>query len=1145
MKTRKTSLFKKVLSITLALTLIISGLVFVVPHAHGAVTVDYVYSGDKRTGIKTIKIDGKTYYDIYNGEEGLNVAPLRFYEDAITKEYDGYSISELWANIASLAFESGGTDYGFQDSGYSSNFDKWFTKDTDNNRDTNLIQDLAGVDKGHTDSHKHNRTRITSWSTATTLDTVQRTMAQEISDSFNDDSNKDVSTSDILEYSSGNKDGFTAMKDKTERQVLYNIVTSSYYNSGANKAYYSSFGLAFYDFEIVPFADDDMDFITAAEGYSDLETAAAENVPGVTYKPSSASNSNISYVTNPSASDSVVTATYNDTKSTTVSNYMESSETYSFSENISTSTEFSSGFPHVADTKVSVSVGFTAEQAITTAYGSESSLSSIVSAETAAEMTLPAHTQIGITQESGNSEIILDYDCPVYITYKVVAFAMNGEFYLGPQSSIDWKNLYDQGGMCVPFCVAGKESVTTGYNAVENAYNRAIVYEGASDFEKAYGDTEGFWEKQGDGNSHKRLYALDWSKILNQTQANGTGLTGKQCIERLYSYIPLSAAGGTMTIRSSSINTDISPIIPLYDLDYVYVDGGGVYTIAPGGSIDFSKVGTSGYNEHNISYYGYISDGGNWVLCNAAGEEQTSVSGVTLEDVSNYQKLTATEEGTYYAKFVIDETLYTKVSGNGYITNADLSSNPIVTIKVTSTGLDHICSEGSWITSIAATCTTTGEQVANCVTCNRPMYTQTVPKLEHIPVKLTTPATCQSEGKITEICGVCLGLIASETTPKLDHVEGEWVTTTEPTCVNVGEKQQSCVNCEMLLAVEEIPANGHSAGEWVTTVEASCEVNGEKLRYCTVCNGVIEAGIIDAHGHAPAWITVKEATCSAVGREEYVCTICKSVLETKEIDKLEHIPGKWEITQPSSCTQEGLKQQTCALCGALIGEAVVIPAHDHQTGDWVTILEPGCETEGERIKSCTICNGTIESEAIPALGHTEGVWVTALEATCETQGEQHKSCTRCGKLIESKRIDALGHVPGPAMTCVTDQVCLVCEEVLVPADGRSHVWTEWATYKAASFFVEEQQRRECSSCYLEEYRFVKGTSGCHKYFPHCDGSGEDCWACETLSNTNGFFRNLGKFLTWFFFENLITNILFPFSHEHFHEMINLDQIFGS
>ncbi len=1104
---KKTSIFKRILSVVLSLTMLVSIMVISAPHVHAANSVEYVYGTDgKRTGIKTITLDGKTYYDIYDGNENINVAPLRFYEAAIKKRYGDYSVVELWANLASLIFESGGTDYGFQDSGYSSNFDKWFTDDTDSNRDTNLIEDLSGIEKGHTEEHKHNRTRITSWKTTTTLDNVQWEMAREISDSFNDDSKEDVPAKHVLEYSSGNKDGFTVMKDQTEREVIYNIVTSSDYSSGANKAYYSSFGLAFYDFEIVPFADDDFDIITAAEGYEDIKSAADDNAPGVTYKAAGVDSSNISYVTNPSSSDTVVTATYNETNSTTVSNYMESSKTYTFSENITTSTEFGAKFPLVGEGKASISVSFTAEQAISTAYGSETSYSDGVSAETSAEINLPAHTQIGITQESGNSEIILDYDCPVYLTYKVVVFAMNGECYLDPYTTIDWDSSYDQGGMCAAFCVSGKESQTTGYNAVENIYNRAVVYEGASDFEEAYGSTEGYWEKQGDGESHKRLYALKWDKILGEKQTNGNGLTGLECVKRLYNYIPISAAGGTMTIRSSSINTDISPIIPLYDLDYVQLQSGGVYTIAPGGNVDFGKIGTVGYNEYNIPYYGYISDGGSWVLCDADGNEKNSVDGVTLEDISNYQKLTGTKLGTYYVKFLIDEDLYSKAGAtSAKIKNSDLSSTPIVTVNVTETGLDHICNEGAWQTTLAPTCTAEGEKVACCVTCSRVMYTQIVPKLEHTPVEVITSATCQAEGKVTNVCGVCFGLIDSMPTPKLEHTPGAWVTTTDATCLLDGEKQQSCTECKTLLNVEKI----------------------------------------EAHGHSGKWLTVKEATCKEVGREELTCEICKAVLETDEIEKTEHVPGKWEITKDSTCTQSGLMQQACAYCSALLGDPTVIAPHEHSLGEWVTILEAGCETQGEKIRACTICNGTIESEKIEELGHTEGVWTTSKEADCETSGEQHKSCTRCGVIIEMKRLEPLGHMPGPEMTCVTDQVCLVCEEVLVPADGKSHVWSEWETYKEAGFFREEQQRRVCTSCDLEEYRFVKGTSGCHKYFPHCDGSGEDCWACETLSNSNGFFRNLGKFLTWILTENIVTNILFPFFHEHFHESVNLDETFGS
>ena len=398
---------------------------------------------------------------------------------------------------------------------------------------------------------------------------------------------------------------------------------------------------------------------------------------------------------------------------------------------------------------------------------------------------------------------------------------------------------------------------------------------------------------------------------------------------------------------------------------------------------------------------------------------------------------------------------------------------------------------------------------------------------------------------MSRYCTMCDTALESREIDLHTHQFGYESILREPTCVANGEKGLFCSICNVMYATEQIENNGHGATVSVIGKDADCTHDGESYLYCSDCGELVGTNIIPAHGHAEAWITVKEATCSAVGREENVCTICDAVLETREIAKSEHIPGKWEITLQPTCTQAGLMQQTCALCGALIGEPVVIDAHDHDNGAWRTVLEATCTTDGEKVKECTICKGTIESETIPALGHDDGVWTTALEATCETPGERHKNCTRCGQLIESERIDALGHTPGPEMTCVTDQVCLVCEEVLVPADGKSHTWTEWETYKEAKFFTEEQQRRVCTSCDLEEYRFVKGTSKCHKYFPHCDGSGEDCWACNTLSNTNGFFRNLGRFIVWFFTENIVSIILFPFAHGHFHEHINLDEIFGS
>ncbi len=1292
---KKRTVFRKILAITLSLSLVVATLMISAPHFYAADSVEFLMDGSKRIGIKNLVLDDINYYDINGGKSSVDdLLDFELFQNALLAENArGNSAAKLWANIASLVFESAGTDFGYNDDGFSSNYDEWFTQEgsESTSRDLNVIAALSSNDTWNT-----SRRIKSGFQYATSLSEAQAEMVEQIKELCDDGK---VDRSAIIKYSTGRDEGFEALESTDEQTVIYNVATA--YQRHSLKAYYSSFGIAYYDFELVPLTDDKLEFITAAEGYDSLEAAQLANEPGIEYYDTGSGNPHTSYVTNPSTSDTTVSASYSETNSTTISNHMESSETYTFGQNTEISTEFSASFPLVTEAKTSITVGFSAEQAISTAYGEEKSLTNETTTETVAEVNLPAHTQMGITQQTGKAEIKFDYDCPVYLTYKVAIFAMHGELYFDKGLIISWDDSYDQGGMCVVF---GSDNTRGGFTAIDNLYNRAIEYSHISNYEKTYGNVYGYWECQGDGKPERWLETIDWSSFLNQKQKNGTA-TAKECIEQLKNNIPLSAAGGSMSVASSSMTTDITSIMPLYDLNYVQADGNSVYTIAPGGTVDFSKIATCGYNEHNIPYYGYIADGGEWVLCDADGNELTAVDGVTLTDVGNYQKLTADKVGTYYAKFLIDETLYDKVDSSGKITSADLSSTAIVTINVTETGLDHICTEGPWETTVNPTCTTEGEQVAKCMACGRIMYTQTVDKLDHIPVTITTPATCTAEGSIKNICGVCLGLISSETTEKLEHDEGVWKIdfeatadhhgqmsryctmcdtaleskefelhthqfgyesiTREPTCVSNGEKgmfcgicnvmyateqiektehvpggwkilkdssctqeglmQQTCAICDALLEESEvIPMHDHNEGAWKTVLEATCNISGEKVKECTICGGTLETEeipshgheavwltvkeadckttgreentcticnailetraiektehipgnwetvtdatceldgekqqdcsicgcllstkAIPAHGHAAAWITVKEADCKTTGREEYVCTICDAVLETREIAKTEHIPGKWEITQQPTCTQSGLMQQTCAICGALIGEPVVIDAHDHDNGAWRTVLEATCTTDGERIKECTICKGTIESEVIPALGHDDGVWTTALEASCETQGERHKNCTRCGQLIESERIDALGHTPGPEMTCATDQVCLVCEEVLVPADGKSHTWTEWETYKEAKFFTEEQQRRVCTSCDLEEYRFVKGTSKCHKYFPHCDGSGEDCWACNTLSNTNGFFRNLGRFIVWFFTENIISIILFPFAHGHFHEHINLDEIFGS
>ncbi|MGN0546640.1 MAG: InlB B-repeat-containing protein [Acutalibacteraceae bacterium] len=454
----------------------------------------------------------------------------------------------------------------------------------------------------------------------------------------------------------------------------------------------------------------------------------------------------------------------------------------------------------------------------------------------------------------------------------------------------------------------------------------------------------------------------------------------------------------------------------------------------------------------------------------------------------------------------------------------------------------HTHTPGDWETTLKPTCTATGEKVRRCTDCNCIVEIESIDALGHKNGTPTTkiPATCTAEGLKTVCCETCGVVLSEEIIQKKDHTPGAWQTSKSATCTDGGEKVKICADCNSVVEVESIDPLGHKESEVaVTKKEATCTAEGEKVFFCERCGVAVKTEVIPKTEHVPGkWEIIKEPTCTQSGLKQQCCALCGALLgEPVEIDPHDHNPGEWETVLAPDCEREGEKVKSCTVCGGAI-ESEAIPALDHTDGVWVTAVEPTCVTEGQQIKICTRCEKTIESKPIEALGHTDGVWVTAVEPTCVTEGQQIKNCIRCGETIESEPIEALGHTPGIERTCVTDQVCVVCGTVLAYADGVSHVWSEWSTSKSAGFFTEEEQVRRCSACGEEEYRFVKGTAGCHKYFPHSD-DGENCESCDALARVNSFFRNVTKTFVYLVFGNVVVNVLFPTLALHFHEWFDI------
>ena len=1033
---------KKILSAVLCVVILITS-VFCMGFVSAETNVNFLMENGKRIGIKDVTIDGVTYYDIDGGKSTIDpdkIGEIDFFKKALTAEYNGYSALELWSNIASLTFESAGAKFGYQNLLFGS-FDESFTTNSgeykvdliDAFRNTSPFSRSGVMGSGldYTDS----------------LSNLQPTMASQINTLTNKTSL--LTQKNIFKYCTGSEDGFEALNNNATQIVLYNIVSVYDYGGDSKDESFSSFGLAFYDFEVTPLIDEDLNYITAAEGYDSIEEASAASAPGVTYNNTTDGMPYTSFINNPSSSESNVSASYSESVTTSVSNSIQSSESYSFGVSLNRSVEMEASFGDVFKAKTSVAKGISTQKAIETAYGEEKSISNTTTTSTSTDVVLPAHSKLAITQTSGTSEISLNYDCPVYLTYKVAIFGMNGGVNVSGTNELDQKN-YDQGGMCTLF---GTDNSIGGFSATDNLYKRAIENAGSSGFEGAQGQVSGYWENHDDGDPAESYKGVDWNSFINSTQANGTA-SARTCVEQLKNSIPLSATGATITTLSESVVTDITGIFPLYNLYSVKPVDNTIYTLTAGNSLDLGKIATAGFNAFNIPYYGYISNGGKWTFCNSSGNTLESVDGASITDLSDTQHFNAEEEGSYYLKFLIDENLYTDVNDSSVkIKNSDLSSLPIIKIKVNAAADGpHDCVAGDWKTSFPATCSAEGEKCNYCVTCGKLMEVQSVAKLAHTEVETVTPATCQSEGSAKTVCGSCSTVISSRVIPKTEHTLGVWAVVSNATCTADGEKQQCCSSCGNVINSEVIPAHGHTDGGWKVDFEATADHNGQMSRYCTTCDAVLETKDFTTHTHEFGYESItREPTCTQNGEKGLFCSICNAMYATEQIEKSGHGANVAVISIQPTCTTAGEEKLYCADCGMLTGaneipakghgetyEAVANEAttdrngiietrckdcdavisteefeiHTHEFGYESITREPTCTQNGEKGLFCSICNAMYATEQIEKSGHGANVAVISIQPTCTTAGEEKLYCADCGMLTGANEIPSLGHDDG-------------------------------------------------------------------------------------------------------------------------------------
>lgn len=346
--------------------------------------------------------------------------------------------------------------------------------------------------------------------------------------------------------------------------------------------------------------------------------------------------------------------------------------------------------------------------------------------------------------------------------------------------------------------------------------------------------------------------------------------------------------------------------------------------------------------------------------------------------------------------------------------------------------------------------------------------------------------------------------------PEHTHVWNDGIVTKEPTCTEAGEKTYTCTCGDT--KTEPIKALGHDLKETVIT-EPTCGTAGSKEITCSRCDfkDTKEIPATGAHAYGD-WVIVKEATCTEEGLRTQTCTVCGDVLE-EVIKATGHTFGEWEVTTPATCETEGQETRTCADCNET--EARVIKALGHEFVDYTYNNDATCEKDGTETAKCTRCDKTDTRVAEGTkLGHELKEEILT-NPTCETAGSKKITCTRCD-YEEIVEIPAIGHKWNDgevttAPTCTTEGVkTFTCQNdpshtrtEVVPALGHD---LKEEIVKTPTCTEAGSKKVACTRCDYEDSQVEIPAIG-HKWndgvvtkAPTCTEAGVKTFTCQNDKN---------------------------------------------
>lgn len=624
---------KRLTAVLLSLSLAL-GLAPQIP-VNAAENMEFYEDGGVRTGLKSIEIAPYTYYNV-GDQDGGTVVDLNFLQDLVKTELLG-----KWSQLAEDIFrvhprEAWCTMDGRRD------FEDMFNNPNGSGHKVDISEDLGNADKevvgggGASDRHT-----ITGLRYTTSLADVRTQMAQEMESISGSDGDAGWFLGDGI-----SSNALAKMRDDTERQDVYYNLLLSYEQEGIGNRI-NAFGIAFYDFDLTPISDEDLEYITAAEAYKDeenpLEAAQTAGAPGVSYNSNGEGNKSVGYTENISREDAEMAVSLTSSNTTTLHNSITNEKNYSFNETIGSETEF--GIKSVV--KETIRLEFSAEQAFGEARTQEEGVEKTIENSVTQTIVVPAHTAVAVEQETGSTNVTLEYDCPVALSYKVAIFSMNCELNDDQFQGVG----YNKGFFATYF--DGDGSSEQGTSANENLYQRAVVGQNISGYDRANGVTDG-WAYKTAQSTVSTSDSVNWDGLFDNAHTSAE----VKNIATFAGQVPMASAGAEMEATSSSINSKIQSIVPLYNLNKVQLTTGEkAYEMSVGDSFPLDGLHVEGVNADKVAYYGFDENDGHWELTDAEGNVLTSneTAEIAEDALTGRKTLTAKQAGTVYLKWMLND----------------------------------------------------------------------------------------------------------------------------------------------------------------------------------------------------------------------------------------------------------------------------------------------------------------------------------------------------------------------------------------------------------------------------------------------------------------------------------------------------------